>query len=122
MSLKIVVDMNLTPEWIPFLTAQGYNAVYWRNVGKCYDHDSTIMLWAVLNGHVVLSNDLDFSSLLALTRMSGPSVVQIRRKLLLPDHLGKELVFVLRTCEAELSKSALVVMTETKCRIRILPL
>ncbi len=62
MNLKIVVDMNLSPEWIPFFAFQGYEAIHWREIGNCRDDDGTIMLWAVLNGYVVFSNDLDFST------------------------------------------------------------
>jgi predicted nuclease of predicted toxin-antitoxin system len=45
------------------------------------------MAWARENGHVVLTHDLDFGTLLALTRANGPSVVQVRAQDVLPQHL-----------------------------------
>jgi predicted nuclease of predicted toxin-antitoxin system len=33
------------------------------------------MDWAVANGYVVFSHDLDFSTMLALTHASGPSLI-----------------------------------------------
>ena len=27
--MKLVVDMNLSPEWLPFLHAHGFEAVHW---------------------------------------------------------------------------------------------
>ena len=31
--MRLLVDMNLSPFWVPFLTAQGYQAVHWSTVG-----------------------------------------------------------------------------------------
>jgi len=36
------------------------------------------MAWALANGHVVFSHDLDFGAMLELTHANGPSVVQVR--------------------------------------------
>jgi predicted nuclease of predicted toxin-antitoxin system len=42
------------------------------------------MAWAKGNGFTVITNDLDFSAILASTRGEGPSVVQIRAQDLSP--------------------------------------
>ena len=33
MSLSILVDMNLSVEWVPRLVAEGYPSVHWSQVG-----------------------------------------------------------------------------------------
>jgi predicted nuclease of predicted toxin-antitoxin system len=33
MSLRIVVDMNLSVEWAPFLGHAGWSAVHWSSIG-----------------------------------------------------------------------------------------
>ena len=56
-------------------------------------------------GHVVFTHDLDFGTLLALTRASGPSVIQVRSHNVLPDHLSETVVATIRAYEAaELKK------------------
>lgn len=50
-----------------------------------YCRHRTVMGWARENGHVVFTHDLDFGTLLALTRASGPSVVQVRAHDVLPS-------------------------------------
>jgi predicted nuclease of predicted toxin-antitoxin system len=75
MSLQLLVDMNLSPEWIPELTRQGWSAIHWSSVGDPSAADSEIMAWALANGHVVFTHDLDFGAMLALTHANGPSVV-----------------------------------------------
>jgi predicted nuclease of predicted toxin-antitoxin system len=46
MSLKILVDMNLTPEWVGRLTELGWESVHWSAVGNPKARDAEIMLWA----------------------------------------------------------------------------
>ncbi len=31
--MKIVIDMNLSPEWVSVFEAAGYQAVHWSSVG-----------------------------------------------------------------------------------------
>ena len=88
MSLLIVVDMNLTPEWVAELAKQGWPTVHWSTIGDPHADDSTIMAWALANEHVVLTHDLDFGTMLALTHAAGPSVFQIRGQVVLPEKIG----------------------------------
>jgi predicted nuclease of predicted toxin-antitoxin system len=88
MSLSIVVDMNLSPEWIPLLSAEGWPTIHWSQVGNARAHDSTIMQWARGNAHTVFTHDLDFGTTLALTHATGPSVIQVRGKKVLPEDIG----------------------------------
>jgi predicted nuclease of predicted toxin-antitoxin system len=122
MSLQLVVDMNLSPEWIPLLAQHGWPAVHWSTVGDPRAEDSTIMAWAVANGHVVFTHDLDFGAALALTHATGPSVLQVRGRDVLPQSMGPTVVAALRQYEPALAAGALVVVEEKKRRVRILPL
>jgi predicted nuclease of predicted toxin-antitoxin system len=122
MSVKILVDMNLSPDWVPVLQRHGWSAVHWSAVGDPSATDRTIMDWAVANGYIVFTHDLDFGTMLALTRATGPSVVQVRSQDVLPDHMEGQVVAALRQHEADLASGALVVVEESKCRVRILPI
>lgn len=51
--MKIVIDMNLSPEWLSVLESAGYEAVHWSSVGDIQALDRTIMAWAVNNGYIV---------------------------------------------------------------------
>ena len=33
MSVKLVVDMNLSPDWVPVLNDHGWQAIHWSAVG-----------------------------------------------------------------------------------------
>lgn len=120
--MRILVDMNLSPSWVGALRAQRWDAVHWSEVGDGRASDSEIMAWARQNRCVVFTHDLDFGAALALTRTSGPSVIQVRTQDALPDRLASAVVRVLEEQGAAIETGALVVIDETRCRVRILPL
>ena len=76
--MKLVVDMNLSSEWVPVLQRAGHDVLHWSTVGDVRAKDAEIMAWANQAGRTVLTHDLDFGTVLALTRGTGPSVVQVR--------------------------------------------
>jgi predicted nuclease of predicted toxin-antitoxin system len=121
MSLKILVDMSLSPDWVPLLAGHQHVAVHWSAVGPANADDSTIMAWAQGAGYVVFTHDLDFGTILALTHAVGPSVLQIRTQDVLPDTAGAQVVAALAQHDAELAAGAIVVIDQARMRVRVLP-
>ncbi|MCE5266934.1 MAG: DUF5615 family PIN-like protein [Planctomycetaceae bacterium] len=122
MSLRIVVDMNLSWEWIPLLEQAGWTAVHWSSIGDPRADDATIMGWAVARDHVVFTHDLDFGTTLALTHAGRPSVIQVRSQRVLPEQMGSAVLAALKQFEQDLATGALVVVEPAKSRVRVLPL
>ena len=122
MRLKLLVDMNLSPEWVPALGKHGWQAVHWSTVGDPRASDMDIMNWAAAHQYVVFTHDLDFGTMLALSHEAGPSVLQIRTQDTLPDYLEGSVVAALSQHGADLSAGALVVVDESRSRVRVLPM
>jgi predicted nuclease of predicted toxin-antitoxin system len=122
MSVKILIDMNLSPDWVALLAREGWSALHWSTVGDPRATDRAIMDWAVANGYIVFTHDLDFGTLLALTHDTGPSVLQVRGQNILPDSIGSLAIAALRQHEADLASGALVVVDQSRYRVRILPI
>jgi predicted nuclease of predicted toxin-antitoxin system len=120
--MKILVDMNLSPEWIPTLSDAGFEAVHWSSVGNPRSQDVKILEWARRNNWIVFTNDLDFGHILAITQADGPSVLQARAQDLLPESLGEIVVAALRQNREALEAGALIVVDESSLRVRILPI
>ena len=55
------------------------------------------MEWAVANNYAVFTHDLDFGTMLALSRADGPSVLQVRCLIVLPEAIGALVLSLLRT-------------------------
>ena len=119
--MKILIDMNLSPDWVKVLERAGWEAVHWSTVGDMRAPDDVIMLWARENGYIVFTHDLDFGVLLALTRDESPSVIQVSTQDVFPEVLGDRLVKVLREHQSVLEKGALLTVDEGKSRVRVLP-
>ena len=65
--MKLRVDMNLSPRWVEALGEGDIEAVHWSTIGAHDALDSVIMAYAKEHGYIVLTHDLDFSSILAAT-------------------------------------------------------
>jgi predicted nuclease of predicted toxin-antitoxin system len=122
MSVQLLVDMNLSVEWVTELGNHGLSAVHWSTIGDPRADDATVMAWALANGYVVFTHDLDFGTMLALTHATGPSVLQVRGQSVLPEDIGSVVIAALRQYDAELAAGALVVVDVKKSRVRVLPL
>ncbi len=120
--MKLLIDMNLSPLWVPVLERHGWHAVHWSSVGDLCSPDRAVMDYARSNQYVVFTHDLDFGTLLALTGSSGPSVLQVRAQDVLPEHLEPVVVAALQEHEAAIKAGALVVVDEERSRVRILPI
>src|SRR5262245_20489591 len=120
--MKLLVDMNLSPEWVEVFERHGWSAAHWSVIGDPRATDRTILEWARDRGYVVVTHDLDFGAVLATTGAGGPSVVQIRTQDVLPSALERTLVAVLRKHEALLEAGALISVDDAESRVRILPL
>jgi len=120
--MKILVDMNRSPDWVTVLTNHGITAVHWSTVGDPRAPDDLIMDWARANAYVVFTHDLDFGAALALTQAEGPSVIQVRTQDVTPEHLEPQVISVLENNSSQLEAGCLIVLDEARSRVRILPL
>ncbi len=120
--MKLIVDMNHSPEWVEFLMHNGFNAEHWSSIGLAQALDVVIMAYAEAQNCVVLTNDLDFGSMLAATNGVKPSVIQIRSNDLRPTTIGTQIIQALHQTEEALNLGALVTVDAKKARIAFLPL
>ena len=120
--MRVLVDMNLSPEWVTLLNTSGLDAVHWSEVGDPKAADTVLFEWATKNHQIIFTHDLDFGTMLALTKTEGPSVLQIRTQDLTPKAAGPLVIEMLRKFESALESGALLTIDESNQRIRLLPL
>ena len=120
--MKVLIDMNLSPQWREVFERHGWQAVHWSTVGDPRATDWVIMEWARTHQYVVFTHDLDFGMLLALTHADGPSVIQVRVQDVLPSYLEEVVVAAMQQYGTLLEAGALITVDESTSRARILPL
>jgi predicted nuclease of predicted toxin-antitoxin system len=121
-TLRVVVDRNLSPRLAASLGETGWAAEHWSEVGDRRATDEAILTWARANGAVVVTHDLDFGAILAATGLDSPSVVKFRTQNVLAEALLDRLRDVLRQHETVLERGALVTVDRRSNRLRVLPL
>jgi predicted nuclease of predicted toxin-antitoxin system len=119
--MKLLVDMNLSPRWIEFLNTHGLEAVHWSDVGAANASDSELMRFAAEHSYTVLTYDLDFSSILAVTHGNKPSVVQLRLDNLSMSLAGPVVVSAIEQMHDQLETGALLTVDLYRTRVRLLP-
>jgi predicted nuclease of predicted toxin-antitoxin system len=120
--VKLLVDMNLSPSWVDRLVRHGFEAVHWSTIGAVTAPDVEILTWANEHGFVVITNDLDFSAILAASASATPSVVQIRTQDLLSDDVVSTVAQALEAHRDHVERGALLSIDEAATRVRVLPL
>ncbi|EAZ92983.1 DUF5615 family PIN-like protein [Crocosphaera chwakensis] len=120
--MKILIDMNLSPNWVDVFAKYGIVAKHWSTIGKPMASDKVIMEWALENNYIVFTNDLDFGALLAATQAQFPSVIQVRTQDLFPDSLETILIQSLNRFQSELESGALITLDLSRAKVRILPI
>lgn len=120
--MRFLVDMNLPPAWCTVLRGVGHDAVHWSEVGAMSAPDEEILGWAAERGYVVFTHDLDFSTMLAASRQSRPSVMQMRVNDVLPEAQSGTVLTAVAQFQRELEAGALVTIEPARARVRVLPL
>ena len=54
--MKLLVDMNLSPEWVDYLRRNAIDARHWSDAGDSKEIDAVIMEYARDNGFVVFTH------------------------------------------------------------------
>lgn len=114
--------MNLSPSWREVFRREGWEVAHWSEVGAADAKDEEVMRHAASGNFVLFTHDLDFGAILASSRASKPSVVQIRTRDVMPAAQGQRLLRELRRYDAVLADGAIVTIDEVDSRVRVLPL
>mgnify|MGYP000722409765 CR=1 FL=1 len=120
--MKVLIDMNLSPDWTDLLNENNVQSIHWKDVGSPNAADEVLMAWAKENRYIVFTHDLDFGAILRFTQAESPSVIQVRTQDVSISHLGDMLLSALKNYQKILEQGALIIIDEDKLRTRILPL
>jgi predicted nuclease of predicted toxin-antitoxin system len=104
------------------LAGRGFEAVHWSTIGAATVPDVEILTWANEHAFVLITNDLDFSAILAASGRASPSVVQIRTQDLLSDVVVSIIAKALDAHREDIERGALLSIDEAGTRVRVLPL
>jgi len=120
--MKLLADVHISPRTVRFLRERGHDAIRVGEVLTANAPDDAIVACATRERRVILTQDLDFSALVALAGGSGPSVVSLRLSSSRVEHVNAVLEHVLPQIEAAVQKGAIIAVEEGRIRRRDLPI
>ncbi len=121
-SLCLLADVHISPLTVAALNSQGYDIVRTTDLLPATAADVEILELARVEGRVILTQDLDFSMLVALSNYGLPSLITLRLSSAKPDIVTQRLLDVLPTLETELIEGAAVTISDDSVRVRQLPI
>ena len=120
--MKLLADAHISPRTVRFLRDRGHDVTRADEVLPANAPDLEIIAWAGREGRVILTQDLDFSALIALTGAAGPSVVSLRLSLSRVECANAVLERVLPQLEGPVQGGAIIVVEDGRLRRRDLPI
>ena len=120
--MRFLADAGISPKTVEFLKQLGHETTHVRTLGMQRAPDAQVIALARTDGSVVLSFDLDFGDLLALGVMDRPSVILFRLADERAESVNPRLSTVLNERLAELESGALILVQDTRYRVRKLPI
>jgi predicted nuclease of predicted toxin-antitoxin system len=120
--LEFLANMNISPLTVEQLRTQGWNITRVSEVMEKGSKDIDILIFAQKQNKIVITQDLDFSILLALRGYTKPSVINLRLENPKPDLVSARIVDVVSMMEKDLEEGVVITIDETSARYRNLPI
>jgi predicted nuclease of predicted toxin-antitoxin system len=118
----LLVDMNVSPRVVAALRQAGWDAIRVSERLPATSPDEVVLAFARREGRVMVTEDLDYSALLALGGFERPSLVTLRLTSGDPEVMARRLVVVLPGLVTVLASGAAVTVEDDHERIRVLPI
>lgn len=122
MTARFLADMNLSPITVEDLRREGYDVIRVSDLLPADAPDSEILELARQREAVVITQDLDFSALLALSGYDRPSLITLRLTNTDPHLVSERLKQVFVQVEQRLNDGCAVTVDDANIRIRKLPI
>ncbi len=119
--MRFLADMGVDIRVVKWLREKGHDASHLRDEGLHRMPDGEIFDKAISESRIILTFDLDFAEIVALSRGQNVSVILFRLHNTRTSHLISRLSTVLLESAEALGKGAIIVVEDFRHRVRYLP-
>lgn len=119
--MRLLADMHIAPRTVTFLRSLGHDVLRVDALLAPTATDEEVVTSAAREGRCVLTQDLDFSAIVALSGRATPSVISLRLSSSRVERVNAVLREVLPGVEKDLLEGAIVTVQDGRVRLRRLP-
>lgn len=120
--MRILADMPISPRTVEFLRGMGHEVVHALDLGLARAADEEIVDQAKAAGMTILTEDLDFGAILAVTREIGPGVIILRVGNWRREEIENRLRTVLGELPEDSFRNSIATVDRHRVRFRRLPI
>jgi predicted nuclease of predicted toxin-antitoxin system len=120
--MQFLADMGVSQRVVAWLRQQGHDAIHLREQGLHRLPNGEIFIKAASEQRIILTWDLDFTEILALSGTNLVSAVIFRLLNTRSANVIRRLERVLATSARDLAEGAIISVEESRHRVRLLPL
>ncbi|MGL5077664.1 MAG: DUF5615 family PIN-like protein [Waterburya sp.] len=120
--MKFLADMGISLRTVEWLREFGHDVFHLRDRGLQKLPDDEILTLARVEQRIILTIDLDFAQLLAVSKQVLPSVILFRLGNENYDEINQRLIEVLKNCQQELETGAIISVNNETFRVKKLPI
>lgn len=120
--MRFLCDMCVSLKVVDWLRRQGHDSVHLRDEGLQRLPNGEVFTKAIAEDRIVVTFDLDFGELAAMAGGRVASVIVFRLRNARADHVIERLSAALEQSVASLQEGTIVVVEESRLRIRQLPI
>jgi predicted nuclease of predicted toxin-antitoxin system len=120
--MRFLANAGISPKTVQFLSGLGYDAAHVRALGLERATDLELVNRARTDSSILLTFDLDFGDILALGVLDKPSVIIFRLGDERAESVNRRLAPVIAERRAELESGALILVEDSRYRVRRLPI
>jgi predicted nuclease of predicted toxin-antitoxin system len=119
--MRFLADMGVSTGLVEWLRNNGHDAKHLREEGLQRMPNGEIFSRAIGEDRIIITFDLDFGEIVALSKGKKVSVILFRLHNTRTSHLIRRLSLALKDTAETLEEGAVVVIEESRHRVRFLP-
>jgi predicted nuclease of predicted toxin-antitoxin system len=117
-----LADMNISPQTVSELREKSIKIVRVSEIMDVRTSDDRILNYALENNKILITYDLDFSTLMAIKGFDRPSIINLRLDNAKPHLVTIRLIEVIEEMKKEILEGVIISVDEISIRYRKLPI
>ncbi len=120
--MQFLIDENMGLSYANTLRSLGYEAIHVSEVGLTSTEDTDIVTYAFDKGYTIITFDLDFTRIVALSQKLFPSIITFRMGEINVTEFEEHFRFYIPEIKDDIIKGALITIDTQGVRTKRLPI